>query len=221
MIQLVSFVLCPFVQRAVITLREKQMDYSIEYIELEKPPEWFKRLSPLGKVPLLIVDGEVIFESAVIIDYLDEAFKPRLHPSSPLQRAQHKAWIEYGSGLLMDQAAVCMAKDELEYRKKLDLFGQNLMRLAGPVEAGLFAVDGSDFCMVDAAYAPLFVRLNLLGELRDEVLALYPESVAIWAKRLLNRPSVADSVVEDFRSRYIEFFLNKGSWLMQQVTGRA
>jgi glutathione S-transferase len=217
MIKLISFVLCPFVQRAVITLQEKQIDFSIEYIDLEKPPAWFHRLSPLGKVPLLQVDGEVIFESAVIIDYLDEVFEPRLHPSSALHRAQHKAWIEYGSSLLMDQVALCLAKDELEYRNKLAVFQENLLRLADPIESGLFAAAESDFCMLDAAYAPLFMRSSLLGELREELLEIYPEAVAVWAKRLLERPSVAGSVVQDFRSRYLDFFLKQGSWLMQQV----
>ena len=86
-IKLVSFKLCPFVQRAVLALEEKGVDYELAYIELEDPPDWFKRLSPLGKVPLMLVDDNPVFESAVILEYLDEVYQPSLHPKDPLQRA--------------------------------------------------------------------------------------------------------------------------------------
>ncbi|MEN8179283.1 MAG: glutathione S-transferase family protein [Pseudomonadota bacterium] len=218
-IKLVSFVLCPFVQRAVITLKEKHVDFSLEYVDLSAPPDWFRELSPLGKVPLLQVDGEVIFESSVIIDYLDEVFAPRLHPIDPLKRAQHKAWIEYGSGLLMDQHAVCMAADEADYQQKSDIFQQNLARLVSPMESGLFAGEAG-FSMVDAAYAPLFMRMEILDGLgAEQPENYYPECVTSWAKSLLQRPSVADSVIADFKSEFIDFFAQKGSWLMQRIKG--
>jgi glutathione S-transferase len=88
-IKLVSFKLCPFVQRAVILLEEKAVAYTLEYKELDDPPEWFRQRSLFGKVPLMHVDDEVLFESAVILDYLDEVYPPRLHPHPPLRRAQH------------------------------------------------------------------------------------------------------------------------------------
>ncbi|MDX1655109.1 MAG: glutathione S-transferase N-terminal domain-containing protein, partial [Candidatus Competibacteraceae bacterium] len=69
-LQLVSFDLCPFVQRSVIALKEKGAQFEIAYIDLKDPPEWFKKLSPLGKVPLLRVGEEVLFESAAINEYL-------------------------------------------------------------------------------------------------------------------------------------------------------
>ncbi|MBT7766569.1 MAG: glutathione S-transferase family protein, partial [Bdellovibrionales bacterium] len=53
--ELISFKLCPFVQRAVIVLKEHQLDYDINYINLADPPSWFREISPTGKVPLLKV----------------------------------------------------------------------------------------------------------------------------------------------------------------------
>ncbi|MGB0713712.1 MAG: glutathione S-transferase N-terminal domain-containing protein, partial [Gammaproteobacteria bacterium] len=65
-LELVSFKLCPFVQRAVITLKHHGIDYDITYINLDEPPEWFHEVSPMEKVPVLRVDGEHnMFESAV------------------------------------------------------------------------------------------------------------------------------------------------------------
>jgi len=215
-LQLVSFILCPFVQRAVIVLREKRVDFSLEYIDLDHPPDWFKRLSPLGKVPLLRVDDEVLFESSVILDYLDDVYAPQLHPSDPLQRATHKAWIEYGSGLLLDQAAICLAKDEQGYQSSLEIFRNRLQWLRHPLEAGLLQGAGA-FSLLDAAYAPLFMRMQILGRLRRELSALCPPEVEAWSQRCLERPSVAGSVVEDFSARYIEHFAAKQSWLMTGV----
>ncbi len=71
-IELISFNLCPFVQRSVITLNKKGIDYKITYIDLADKPDWFLALSPLGKVPVLKHGDEVLFESAVINEYLDE-----------------------------------------------------------------------------------------------------------------------------------------------------
>lgn len=58
-IELVSFKICPFVQRSVIALNEKNIDYKITYIDLASPPDWFNEISPLGKVPVLKVDDAV------------------------------------------------------------------------------------------------------------------------------------------------------------------
>ena len=72
-LELVSFKLCPFVQRSVITLKRKAAPYSIRYVDLADPPDWFLALSPARKVSLLVVDGtDVVFESAVINEFVDE-----------------------------------------------------------------------------------------------------------------------------------------------------
>ena len=212
-LQLVSFRLCPFVQRAVIVLREKQIEFGLEYIELDDPPAWFRQISPLGKVPILRIDHEILFESSVILDYLDDVYAPKLHPQDPLQRARHKAWIEYGSGLLLDQAAVCLAKDERGYHAKLEDYRSKLERLREPLAAGQLQGD-REFSMLDAAYAPLFMRMEILGRMRDELSGLYPAGIEDWARHCLARPSVAGSVVEDFTARYIEHFAAQQSWLM-------
>ena len=85
-LKLVSHHLCPYVQRAAIALAEKGVPFTRENIDLANRPDWFKAISPTGKVPLLIVDGRhVLFESAAICDYLDETIEPRLHLRIPLR----------------------------------------------------------------------------------------------------------------------------------------
>lgn len=88
---LVSFNMCPFVQRAAIALQEQKRDYNIRYIDLRNPPEDFKAISPLGKVPVLKVGDEAVFESNVILNYLDETCDgPKLFAEEPLARAQQR-----------------------------------------------------------------------------------------------------------------------------------
>ncbi|MBI4049170.1 MAG: glutathione S-transferase family protein, partial [Devosia nanyangense] len=105
---LISFPTCPYVQRAIIALKEKHVDFDVVYIDLANKPDWFLAISPLGKVPVLKVEQDdgrvgVIFESAVILEYLEEtAPGAKLHPADPLERAQHRAWMEFGSQVLAD-----------------------------------------------------------------------------------------------------------------------
>ena len=137
-IKLVSFILCPYVQRAVIALREKGVAFELDYVDLDHPPPWFTQISPLGKVPLLRVDGETVFESSVILDYLDEVYPPRLHPENALKRARHKAWIEFGSELLRQQHTLAMAGDRTEFSVRLDELTASMQRLQDPLLEGLF-----------------------------------------------------------------------------------
>ena len=128
-LHLISFKTCPFVQRAVITLKHKNIDFDITYIDLADPPDWFLELSPLGKVPVLKVDDEVLFESAVINEYLDEITGGELQPRDPLARAKNRAWIEFASNMLGNLYMMKMSKDEERYHKYRDLLVAQFQRV--------------------------------------------------------------------------------------------
>src|SRR4051794_13912309 len=97
---LVSHHLCPYVQRAAIALLEKAVPFERSMVDLADKPDWFTAISPLGKVPLLRVTEEdgrqaILFESTVICEYIEDTQPgPGLHPSDPLERAQHRGWME-------------------------------------------------------------------------------------------------------------------------------
>lgn len=96
---LVSFDLCPYVQRAAIVLAEKGIPFTRRDVDLADKPDWFSRISPLGKVPLLIVGDDVLCESSVIVEFFEETTPKPLHPADPLLRARHRAWMEFGSSI--------------------------------------------------------------------------------------------------------------------------
>src|SRR6266568_1806165 len=85
-LKLISHKLCPYVQRAVIALTEKGIAFERIDIDLANKPDWFLAISPLGKTPVLQVGDTAIFESAVILEYLEETQPKPLHPDDPLRR---------------------------------------------------------------------------------------------------------------------------------------
>src|SRR6188474_401494 len=99
-LKLISHKLCPYVQRAAIALSEKGIPFERIDIDLANKPDWFLKISPLGKTPVLLVGDVPIFESAVILEYLEETQSKPLHPTDAVDRAEHRAWIEFGSAVL-------------------------------------------------------------------------------------------------------------------------
>jgi len=195
--RLISFKVCPFVQRSVILLKEKEVDYDIEFIDVYDPPEWFKKLSPTGKVPVMEVEGTVLFESAVISEYIDEVYPPSLHPLNPLDKAKNRAWIEFTSPLYMGTFNLMMAKTQEEVDAAIEDMNDKLATLEAEKKNQPW-FNGEDFSLVDIAMAPYFVRANFYKEhFNLDLLKDFPKMQA-WSEALLARPTVADSVVEGF-----------------------
>lgn len=214
--ELVSFKICPFVQRSVIVLKEKGVDFDINYINLKQPPAWFKQISPLGKVPLLKVDDTVLFESAVIMEYLDEVNPPSMHPANPLQKAKNRAWIEFASTLLMDQFAMATAKDEEGFNSKQQELINKLTQLEAVVVGPLF--NGDEFSLTDAAFAPFFMRLQLLEQRQPMGLLNNHAKLHHWSEQLLARPAVIESVVDDLPELYWGFIAASGGYGAQRFS---
>ena len=133
-LELISHRLCPYVQRAVIALAEKGVPFERVDIDLANKPDWFLALSPLGKTPVLLVGDVPIFESAVILEYLEETQPKPLHPADPLRRAEHRAWIEFGSAVLSDIAGLYAAPDQAG--PTLDVATRTALRAAGSARRG-------------------------------------------------------------------------------------
>src|SRR3954468_24667536 len=134
-LRLISHKLCPYVQRAVIALTEKGVAFERIDIDLANKPDWFMSIPPLGKTPVLQIGDVAIFESAVILEYLEETQPNQLHPADPLERAEHRGWIEYGSAILNDIAGFYAARDEAAFKAKAAALEQRFARLEERVAA--------------------------------------------------------------------------------------
>ncbi|HSK40150.1 MAG TPA: glutathione S-transferase family protein [Arenibaculum sp.] len=217
-LHLVSHDLCPYVQRAVISLTEKGIAHERTYIDLSAKPDWFRAISPLGKVPVLQVDGTTIFESAVICEYLDETTPGRLHPEHPLERARHRAWIEFGSSILDDIGGFYNAADATVFeRKRGDLAGKFRWLEANLGNGPYFA--GERFSMVDAVFGPVFRYFDVFDRIGDFHVFDDTPKVRAWRAALAARPSVRDAVVADYPERLTRFLKCRGSHLTGLMRG--
>lgn len=210
---LVSFDLCPYVQRAAIVFAEKGVAFERIDIDLENKPEWFLKISPRGKVPLLQIGDEVLFESAPIVEYLDEVHTPRLHPENPLARARHRAWIEFASAILGDIWTLEVSHDETAFLAAISALKEKFARLEAELGDGPYFA-GDVFSLVDAVFAPAFRYFDVFDGLGDLGVFDGLTKVLRWRSELAKRPSVKAAVVPDYNERLRNFLVSKDSLLL-------
>ena len=219
---LVSFTLCPFAHRTAIVLRLKNLPYFYESIDLHNKPQWFLSRVPTGKVPALFVGTdnglEVIFESAIINEFLDESYPQSLAATTPLAKAMERSWIAFSEQLMFQQFDLMCAQDKETFDELLAAFIDNLSKLK-PM-AGEPYFDGVRFGLVDAALAPLFYRLKWLPRVKmairdqarhsDEAQRLFS-----WMETLADSPVVRDALPKGHDQAVVDFFKAKDSYAMR------
>ncbi|MFT5171775.1 MAG: glutathione S-transferase [Candidatus Marinamargulisbacteria bacterium] len=206
--ELISFNICPFVQRSVITLLEKRVPFNLTYIDLANKPDWFLKISPFGKVPVLKTGKTVLFESAVINEYLDEVMPPSLHPKTALDKAHNRAWIEFGSALNMDMFNWSLAKTKKEMAPLKKVMIDNLKKVEKQMGKGPY-FNGIHFSLVDAAYAPFFMRVAILESRHPFKILSRLTKLQKWSEALLHRSSVIESVDKDLDQNFVNYIKDR------------
>ena len=216
---LVSHKLCPYVQRAVIALTEKGAPFERIDIDLSDKPEWFRRVSPLGKTPVLLVGDSAIFESAVILEYLEDTRSPALHPADALVRAEHRAWIEFGSAILNDIAGLYAVADEAAFNAKGAALHDKFVRIEARLKAPWF--DGAHFSLVDAVFGPVFRYCDAFDRIGEFGLLDALPKVAAWRAALAARPAIQAAVSPDYPLLLWDFLRARNSHLSRLMEGKA
>jgi glutathione S-transferase len=211
-LKLISHKLCPYVQRAVIALTEKGVAFERIDIDLANKPDWFLAISPLGRTPVLLVGDVPIFESAVILEYIEETEPEPLHPGDALSRAEHRGWIEYGSAVLNDIAGLYAAPDEAAFKTKAAQLEQRFARLETRV-AAMPWFDGESFSLVDAVFGPVFRYFDVFDAIGDFGILAGKPKLARWRKSLAERPSVQAAVSADYPALLRDFLQRRNSWM--------
>lgn len=210
---LVSHHLCPYVQRAAIALIEKNVPFKSVNIDLDDKPGWFTRLSPLGKVPLLKLEtGQVLFESAVICEYLEDTQPHPLHPSDAIERARHRAWIEFGSAVLADIWGFETAKDAQTLASKTGELKVRFTRIEAALGRGPYFA-GERFSLVDATFAPVFRYFEVFDTIFNHGVLSGLSKTQAWRAALAERPSVRAAAPADYHDRLRAFLKAAGSHL--------
>ncbi|MBX5463420.1 MAG: glutathione S-transferase family protein [Steroidobacteraceae bacterium] len=218
--ELISNHLCPYTQRAAIQLAEKGLAYERTYIDLADKPAWFLQISPLGKVPILRVREGVVFETAVICEYIEEVqpvATPML-PRDPLDRARHRSWAEFASAIIADVFAFYMAADGTGFERKCGDLSAKFRWLERHLGEGPYFA-GRQFQLVDAAFAPVFRLFDTFDRIGNFGVFKGLARVPAYRAALAERASVQRAVVSDYGALFQRYLLDRGSHLsriMQQ-----
>lgn len=219
MLRLISHKLCPYVQRAVIALTEKGVPFERIDVDLANKPDWFKAVSPLGKTPVLLVGDTPVFESAVILEYLEDTAAPALHPADPLARAEHRAWIEFGSAILNDIWGLYTAADEAAFAAKGEALRTKFLRVEARLQAPWF--DGERFSLLDAVFGPVFRYFDAFDRIGDFGFLAGLPKVTAWRAALAARPSIRTAVSPEYPALLWDFYRTRGSHLSRLMETRA
>lgn len=193
-VEIFSAEVCPFAQRTRIALLEKDVSHSLQEIDLSAKPDWFLAISPYAKVPVVRHDGHVVYESAIINEYLEEIFpEPALLPRDPYRRAMARVWIDFANvkllpafyRLLLSQERAKQAGLAEEFTAHLRSLENGMRELSdGPFWLG------KDVTLVDLSLYPWFERLPALAHYRDVDLPEDCARLTAWSATMAARPSV-------------------------------
>ena len=206
-------------QRAVILMRAKQVEFDVTYINLREKPDWFLEISPHGKVPVLVVQDQPLFESNAIAEFLDEVVPPRLHPDDPIKRARNRAWTDFVpdfakalSGIYYTGTREAMEEGLAQAPKRVEQLEVAIGRERGN-DGPYF--NGDTLCLVDAAYAPFFQRFEFVERYLDTgFLNAFP-LVKAWSDALLADDLVTGSVVSHFEDEFAKNLVRRETYVAQ------
>jgi glutathione S-transferase len=167
-IRLYSFAGCPFAQRTRMTLIEKGLSFALTEVDLFDRPDWFRDVSPYGKVPVLLHEGATLYESAIINQYLDERFPdPPLMPPGSAARAQARIWMDYCDTRLLPALNALTTSGGASDRSRIDALSGILRFIEreglGRRGPGPFWF-GGQLTLADIQFAPFFERFAVYRE---------------------------------------------------------
>ncbi|MGQ0792705.1 MAG: glutathione S-transferase family protein [Deltaproteobacteria bacterium] len=196
MLKMYDYPRCPYCRKVRVALAEKGLRYDRVIVDItrgEQKREEFLKINPLGKVPAIIDDGQIIYESSIINEYLEDKYpSPPLMPSAAADRARVRILIDFCEGQFnqawfnvywqetfieadrRDAALIQKSRRELsDYLIKLNRELEGRDYLAG------------DYSLADAAFTPKVAVFDAIGigipaELAD---------LASWARRIKGRGS--------------------------------
>jgi len=196
MITLYDYPQCPFCRKTRVALAEKEIEYKRIIVDLrkkEQKKEEFLKLNPYGKVPVLVDNSTVIYESSVINEYLDEKYpEPPLMPSEPSERARvriladfcesrfHTPW--FNIYLQMTFKTEDKRDKELIEESKHEL-NEHLSCINEVLEGREYLAGG--YSLADIAFTP---RVAMFDSLNIQIPPEF-KNVTEWMDRIKSRPS--------------------------------
>jgi glutathione S-transferase len=175
-----------------MVLHEKEARFETREVDLRNKSEEFLNASPTGKVPVVVVDGDSLYESNVINQFLDEVlpYHPLL-PEEPKARAHARIWMAFADANFFPAVFAASVGRERGYSEDRIVEAKNkLEALLDELEARLSGREylAGVYSLADIAYAGNFVRLRALEDRREVSLEDRP-NVGAWMRRIEARES--------------------------------
>ncbi len=211
--KVVSFKICPFVQRVTALLEAKEVSYETEYISLKSKPQWFEEISPHGQVPVLITDnGQPLFESDAIVEYLEEAYPVLSSASSLEQKAINRAWGYLATKHYLVQCSAQRSADQATLNARSLKLEKAFSSIEGALgDTPYFNAQSVD--IVDIAWLPLLHRAAIIEKNTGyDFVGNYPK-LKKWQRTLLASGLAEKSVSEDFERVFTDFYLSADTYL--------
>ena len=201
-VEIVSSSTCPFAQRTRMALLEKNLDFNLVEIDLENKPNWFLKISPYGKVPILSHNDKVIFESSIINEYLEDVFPHKnLLPVDPVVRAEARIWIDFANVRFIPQVyKLMLAQDSVRQKVHEEKLINALLMMEheglGKLSDGPYWL-GEKISLVDLSFLPHLQRLCVLKNYRNFEIPEECILLKAWLQLMHQRLSVQSMLTSE------------------------
>ncbi|MFW5443328.1 MAG: glutathione S-transferase N-terminal domain-containing protein [Methylococcaceae bacterium] len=186
---------CALSHCARLVLHEKGVTADIEFFNSAEPPEDLLELNPTGASPTLIERDLVLYDSRIIMEYLDERFPhPPLHQMDPVSRANARMLIkriDQDWYQLLDEILNSGEKKSARAKKMLK---ESLIAATPVFEAQPYFMS-EEYSLIDCTMAPLLWRLPSLG-IDTQALGT---AITNYSNRLFSRAAFQKSLSEEER----------------------
>lgn len=202
----------------MIVLRAKNVEFDVTYVDLRDKPDWFLKISPHGKVPVLVVDEKPLFESNAIAEFLDEVVEPQLHPADPIKRARNRAWIENIRDFSTEVRGLYYSNTKEEFDAVLEKTPRQFQKMENAIQEdrendGPY-FNGPELCMVDASYAPFLRRFRLVDRSANTgLLAKFP-LLSAWADALEGNEAIKGSLPDNFEDDFFAMLKRNNRYIV-------
>ncbi|MFH0259864.1 glutathione S-transferase family protein [Vibrio barjaei] len=208
MIKIVSFKICPFVQRVTAALEAKRIPYEIEYISLKDKPQWFLDISPNGQVPVMVTEsGTALFESDAIIEYIEDEYGPIEQGVSNEQRALDRAWSYLGSKHYLAQCGTMSSKDKETFEERAEKLIKAFQKAENQLSGNTKFFKSDAFSNVDMAWLPLLHRAAIVKAHSGYDFFCGLPKMQAWQRNIMESGLVEKTVSSDFETRFADFYL--------------
>lgn len=208
MIKVISFKICPFVQRVTAALQAKNIPYEIEYISLKDKPQWFLDISPNGQVPVMVTQSGVpLFESDAIVEYIEDQFGSIEDDVSNEQRALDRAWGYLATKHYLAQCSAMRSADKQTFEQRAEKVVALFTKVEGQLDASNSLFKSDRLSNVDIAWLPLLHRAHIIKQHTGyDFLCGLPKAQA-WQRAVLATLTPQKTVSADFEAQFVDFYL--------------